>query len=174
MKDATLVAQELQPLIDHLDTLLPVCSPRFQLEAFSGAFNDASYDRVGLYKDRRGNLCLVLVLLSLDAENEPGVPCIWNYKQQECVLVSADHIDHPHLKAYLDGWALALQHVFAHGELKYVRKLNPQQLSCPDVLRLQAPRTAEEFAYALLGSWWRLGHALPAVTSGPSWPPFVR
>lgn len=164
-------AMNLQPLRDHLQAILPVCGPRFQLASLHGAIQGHSDPHEGLFESRSGDLCLDLLFICFDEPNEDGVQLIEDAKSQECVLVFADHVDHPHLKAYLDGWAQALLHIFAHGDPKHLQKLTPQELIFPGVLNLRAPRTAEEFTQALLGSRHRLGHALPLVTLGLPWPP---
>ncbi len=84
---------------------------------------------------------------------------LWSIKEQEVLLVPERHMgDLPRAAAYIKGWAMALE--VALERLEEPDVLMPADLIFPRVLDLVRPRTAEDFAAALLVRS-RLGKLIP-------------
>jgi hypothetical protein len=71
-------------------------------------------------------------------------------------------LDHPLLAACVQGSVMALDQLFAQDDLTWVETAMPSDLLPPfgALLRLKRPRSAEDFAEALLASRQRLGQFL--------------
>jgi hypothetical protein len=99
-----------------------------------------------LVSEHAGYLRVTLRLISYDADG-----AITTIKEQDCVLVRAEHRDTSpeRLRAYLQGWTQALAELFAtpgfDGET-----LMPCELAAPAVLGLKTAHTADDFQARLL------------------------
>ncbi len=136
------------------------------LEIFREAF-PAGSDRVRLelveaaVQDER-SLVLTVRLVVWDA-NEDGSLSIRDVKEQQiwggaiAELASA-----PRLAECVEGWRMAVEQVFSQDDLEFADTLMPADL-LPNftlLLALKRPRTADDFAEALLTSKQRLGRFL--------------
>lgn len=150
----------------ELHALLPIRSDRFSLE--SGEYIDEDAPDVA---DPPGALRVTVRTVVWEASD--GALSIRDVKEQGVMWLHARHREDPRVRAYMEGWAAALQFVLdRHAELAAAGALSarvserlefsmPFDLFCPAVLDLKRPRTADEFAEALLSSKQRLGRLLP-------------
>lgn len=98
---------------------------------------------------------MVLRLISWSWER--GHRELYDIKEQ-WVRFPAEHLEHPYLEGFFEGWVIALEEVF--GVFKEPT-LMPHELFFPEVLDLKRPRNANDYAGALLDSRSRLGRYLP-------------
>lgn len=107
--------------------------------------------------ERDGGISLTVRLIVM----EPGEPpTIRDIKEQEVFALAAKHREDPRLAACVEGWALALKHVFDQG-VDEIEALMPHDLVLiGGMLQLKRPRTAEDFCDAALAGKQRLGRFL--------------
>ncbi|HEY8379301.1 MAG TPA: hypothetical protein VIK91_22560 [Nannocystis sp.] len=150
----------------ELYALLPIRSDRFSLE--SGEFVDEDAPEVA---DPAGPLRATVRTVTWEVGDEGR--SILDIREQEVIWLHARHREDPRVRAYMAGWAAALQFVVdRHAELQAVGRLPrrvaerlefalPCELFCPAVLDLKRPQTADDFTEALLTNKKRLGMFLP-------------
>lgn len=93
---------------------------------------------------------------------DDGTLAIRDVKEQEMLVCTVDELDDLRLPACVAGSQLALEHVLAQDDLEWIETCLPSDLLRPysELLRLKRPRTAEDYAEALLASRQRLGRFL--------------
>lgn len=150
----------------ELHALLPIRSELFSLEAADSIDEDAPDE-----DDPPGDLRITVRTIVWEREGE--ALSIRDIREQEVVWLLARHREDPRVRAYMEGWAAALQFVFArHAELAAAGALSerarqrleyamPHELLSPGVLDLRRPRTADDFTAALLASKQRLAMFSP-------------
>lgn len=111
---------------------------------------------------RDGRAVMVTIRLVGWERDADGSASIRDVKEQECFMGEAELLVHPLLAACVQGTVMALDQLFAQDDLKWVETAMPADLLRPfgALLRLKRPRSAEDFAEALLASRQRLGQFL--------------
>jgi len=146
-----------------LEATFPIQSQYFSLEWVPSADPDAVAPDVDLY----------VVLRLITFHDDEGEHLIRDVKEQELLLVPARSRQDPRLEAWLTGTRQALlaimhsQDPWCAGGRSWIPDgctpvdyMLPFNLVSPDALQLVRPRTAEDFAKALLKSKRRLGGLL--------------
>lgn len=109
---------------------------------------------------RDGIILAVVRLIAWDVDGETRQ--IRDVKEQEVALGRAASLEQPRAAACIEGWKQALEHLFAQDDVEEIEGLMPHELmpSFTELLALKRPRSADDFADALLGSRQRLGRWL--------------
>ena len=131
--------------VDFLRETFPARSELASLE-----FEDAALrDEVGV----------VLTVRLVCWDEDDGVRSIRDVKEQEVWVCELDALEDPRMVACVTGWHMALEQIFAQEDLSWLETSMPADLLRPfaELLRLKRPRTADDFAEALLASRQRLG-----------------
>lgn len=107
---------------------------------------------------------LVLTVRLIVWERVDDALQIRDIKEQEVYVGSLEELAQPRLPECVAGWAQAAQQVFEQDDVSFVETLMPHDLICnfPALLALKRPRTADDFAEAVLTSKQRLGAYLQA------------
>ena len=89
---------------------------------------------------------------------------IRDIKEQQVHIGSLEELAQPRLPECVAGWAQALQQVLEQDDVSFVGTLMPHELigNFTSLLALKRPRTADDFAEAVLTSKQRLGAYLQA------------
>lgn len=111
---------------------------------------------------REDGAVIVTIRLVVWERAEDGTLTICVVKEQELLACDVDELGDLRLPACVAGSQLALEQLFAQDDLDWVEICMPSDLLRPysELLRLKRPRTAEDFAEALLASRQRLGRFL--------------
>lgn len=138
--------QRLESFWELLRDVFPARSERVSLELVSAQL--------------REERALVATLRLLVWERgEDGALQIRDVKEQELFVGDVEILADPRLEACVRGSNLALEQLFAQEQLEWVEVCMPSDLlhAYEGLLRLKRPRSAEDFAEALLASKQRLG-----------------
>lgn len=92
-------------------------------------------------------------------EERDGQRQIRDVKEQQVWVGGTSELDATRLAVAVAGWRIALEQLFSQSDSSWLDALMPSDLtvSFPELVALKRPRTAEDFAEALLTSKQRLG-----------------
>lgn len=95
-------------------------------------------------------------------EERAGDRQIRDVKEQEVWVGGTSELDATRLAMAVAGWRMALEQLFSQSDSSWLDALMPSDLTVrlPELVALKRPRTAEDFAEALLTSKQRLGRWL--------------
>lgn len=140
-----------------------------RLESFAELLRDtfpARSERVSLefvtVELREERSVMVTIRLFVWETGADGMLVIRDVKEQEVFVADVDELDDPRMAACVAGSNQALEQLFLQDDLAWVDDCIPADLLQPygGLLRLKRPRSAEDFAEALLASKQRLGRFL--------------
>lgn len=162
----------VEDVVAFFSELFPIRSERFSLELVCEHVDETTGEVFGGADGQDGG-DLRATMRTIGWDVEDGVQSIRDVKEQQVVWLLARHREDARARAYLQGWAQAVQFVLErHEELRAAGTLTeqaaqridysmPYEFMGPDVLDLRRPQTADEFTDALLSSKKRLGGLLP-------------
>ena len=135
-------AKELEKISAWLERLTPMKGGRYSVEIVP----EVDEERL-LYclLDQRGELRLTLRLVTWEEEDDKeALRMVQDIKEQQVWFLSAEQVQaNERLRAYLEGWARAVEFVLARG--KEIETLLPFELVFPQVFALKRPKDAEDF-----------------------------
>ena len=137
--------------------------PQLIRDAFPVGSDRVSLELVDVEIQPAGGMTATVRLVIWDVDGETR--SIRDIREQQiwlgdAAILAAD----PRTPVAIQGWRLAIEHLFAQDDLGWVDCLMPHELMprLVDLLALKRPRDAEDFADALLASKQRLGRWLKA------------